>query len=247
MKQPTSVALPIPGGLPRDLRLGRLLCDRLLPALFFGAAAAFKCLGALVHAQRRPTESDVHSWVVYGLDLSHQVLSVLFLGLIATLFLVRNTPRSSRAAPLPLGVALLGSFVMNATLFQPSTSRDLYVLALADLLMIIGGAFTIYSLASLRYCFGIAPEARGLVTTGAYRLVRHPMYLGEFVACLGVLLPVLAPLSAVIFGIFSGLQLSRAALEERVLAATFPEYAEYRNRTPALLPWPRPSCQSLSR
>ena len=64
----------------------------------------------------------------------------------------------------------------------------------------------------------VLPEARGLVTTGAYRLVRHPLYLGEFVAMFGAMLPLLAPLTVSIFALFSLLQATRMVLEERVLA-----------------------------
>jgi protein-S-isoprenylcysteine O-methyltransferase Ste14 len=106
-------------------------------------------------------------------------------------------------------------------------------------MLIVGLAFTIYAAATLRRCFGIAPEARGLVTSGAYRLVRHPLYLGEFVAFLGALLPVFAPLPILIFILFCALQACRARLEEQVLAAAFPEYAGYRLRTPPFFPWPR--------
>jgi protein-S-isoprenylcysteine O-methyltransferase Ste14 len=65
--------------------------------------------------------------------------------------------------------------------------------------------------------------------------------LGEFVAMFGAVLPLLAPLTVLIFALFSLLQATRMILEERVLATTFPEYAAYRLRTPAMLPWPRPS------
>jgi protein-S-isoprenylcysteine O-methyltransferase Ste14 len=108
------------------------------------------------------------------------------------------------------------------------------------LLVGIGLAFSIYALGALRFYFGLAPEARGLVTGGAYRIVRHPVYLGEFVAMCGALLPVLAPWTVLIFATFCGLQACRAALEESVLSQTFADYAAYRLRTPALLPWPRP-------
>ncbi len=49
----------------------------------------------------------------------------------------------------------------------------------------------------------------------------------------------LAPWTALLFAAFCACQAARAALEERALAAAFPEYADYRRRTPALLPWPR--------
>jgi protein-S-isoprenylcysteine O-methyltransferase Ste14 len=82
------------------------------------------------------------------------------------------------------------------------------------------------------------------VTDGAYRVVRHPVYLGEFVTMSGALLPVLAPLTALIFVGFCLLQGWRALLEEDVLSSTFPEYTAYRERTPALVPWPRPALAS---
>ena len=40
---------------------------------------------------------------------------------------------------------------------------------------------------ALGRCFGVLPEARGLVTHGPYRLVRHPLYLGELAAMGGLL------------------------------------------------------------
>ena len=42
---------------------------------------------------------------------------------------------------------------------------------------------------------------------------------------------------SVVFGLFRLLQVHRAALEEAVLSATFPDYARYKQRTPALIPW----------
>ena len=46
-------------------------------------------------------------------------------------------------------------------------------------------------------------------------------------------------LTTLIFGLFCLCQVTRVMLEERVLAARFPEYIAYRRRTPAVLPWPR--------
>jgi protein-S-isoprenylcysteine O-methyltransferase Ste14 len=113
------------------------------------------------------------------------------------------------------------------------------------------------SLLTLGRCFGLFPEARGLVTHGPYRYVRHPVYLGEFISGFGLLLPRLAfsehyvlrlpfsdaalalnlgALNLGIFVLFVALQLWRASNEERALTAVFPEYAEYRRRTARLLP-----------
>jgi protein-S-isoprenylcysteine O-methyltransferase Ste14 len=217
-----------------------LLADRWLPALLFAAAAGARGPGILDLLVRPPAGADLSSWLLYLLEVTGGVLAVLFCGLVATLFLGRRAPRGDRAGLPAIAVALAGTFLMSGAVAQPATSRDWRLLALADGLLAGGLAFSIYAAAGLGTCFGLAAEARGLVTTGAYRLVRHPLYLGELVAGLGLLLPVLAPPTVLVYAAFCACQAARAALEERALEATFPEYADYRRRTPALLPWPRP-------
>jgi protein-S-isoprenylcysteine O-methyltransferase Ste14 len=243
MQQTSSVNVPYLGRLTRPwVHFGRLLADHLAPALLFITAAFFRCINLLTHLRQGPAEPSFQTWLVHLLQAAHHAVAFLFLALIATLFLVRRAPRGGRARPLQMAIALAGTFVMYIATIQPATTQDWRVLAAADLFLVLGLAFTIYAAASLRYCFGLAPEARGLVTTGAYRLVRHPLYLGEFVAMLGVLLPVLAPSTLLVYALFCLLQATRALLEERVLSATFQDYASYRRCTPALLPWPRPNC-----
>ena len=44
-----------------------------------------------------------------------------------------------------------------------------------------GYGLILWSLVTLGPRFGIAPADRGLTSRGPYRLVRHPMYLGEIV------------------------------------------------------------------
>ena len=48
--------------------------------------------------------------------------------------------------------------------------------------MTVGLIIMVIGLASLGRSFGIMPRARGLVQSGLYRWVRHPIYLGEFLA-----------------------------------------------------------------
>ena len=218
--------------------IARFGFDRLLPAALFGAIALAR-LRSVAHLWVAPVDATFEGWLMHVLALGHACLTLAFLGLLSVLFLARRTPVGSRAAPLAMVIALAGTFVMWLALAQPPTTDDWRVLAIADVVMIAGLVFTLYALGALRACFGLAPEARGLVTTGAYRLVRHPIYLGEFVIFLGALLPVLAPMTIVIFGLFCLLQARRAALEEAALSAAFPDYAAYRRRTPALLPWAR--------
>ena len=215
------------------------LTDRWVPALLFAVAAGARGAGLPDVVGRLVATTDFGRLLVSLLELAGDLLVILFCALVATLFLARRARRGRRAGPLAMGVALAGTLLMNGIVGQPSETGDWRGLALADGLLAVGLAFSIYAAASLGPCFGVAPEARGLVTTGAYRLVRHPLYLGELVAGLGALLPVLAPSTALVYGGFCLCQAARAVLEERALAATFPEYTDYRRKTPALLPWPR--------
>ena len=82
-----------------------------------------------------------------------------------------------------------------------------------------------------------AKEGHELVTSGPYRYVRHPMYTGGFVACLG---------SAIVCGgawifllVFLGaIFLWRVGAEDRLMARQFPhEFPAYKERTKALIPF----------
>jgi protein-S-isoprenylcysteine O-methyltransferase Ste14 len=203
--------------------------DRVLPPCLF-VVLSFISLNRLAQYWAAPAEFHI-------LKLGHEVLSIIFAVMIAALFVIRRPPIGQRPSLLAKAIAMSGAFIPWVIFAQPSTIDDWRVLALSNLLMVIGLVFTIYSLGTLGRCFGIAPEARGLVTSGPYRWVRNPAYLAEFATVIGGTLPLLAPLTTLVFTIFVLLQLRRMALEETVLAATFPEYADYRRRTPALVPW----------
>ncbi len=67
-------------------------------------------------------------------------------------------------------------------------------------------------------------------------MVRHALYLGDLVATLGIVLtrPSLTGLG--VWLLLAALLALRVVHEEKVLAATLPEYAEYRRRTARLVP-----------
>jgi len=82
-----------------------------------------------------------------------------------------------------------------------------------------------------------AKEGHELITSGPYRYVRHPMYTGGIVACLG---------SAIVCGgafvfllvLLGGLFLWRVGAEDRLMMRQFPDaYPAYKARTPALIPF----------
>ena len=84
--------------------------------------------------------------------------------------------------------------------------------------------------------FSIFAEARRLVTDGPYRIVRHPLYLCEAVAVVGVTLQVLSPLAVLIAIAVVMAQWRRMINEEAILKLAFPEYRAYAANTPFLIP-----------
>lgn len=86
---------------------------------------------------------------------------------------------------------------------------------LSSTLAVIG--FTISTLAvfDLGSSFGVSPANRGVVRTGLYRYVRHPMYSGYVISELGFVL--LNPFNFILWGISIALYFYRSMLENTVL------------------------------
>ena len=82
----------------------------------------------------------------------------------------------------------------------------------------------------------VVKEDHALVRTGPYSRVRHPIYTGLLLAFLGTAIAVgeWRGLVGLVVAIVSFLLKSR--LEEQRMGETFPEYAEYRRHTAALIP-----------
>lgn len=79
---------------------------------------------------------------------------------------------------------------------------------------------------SLRRSFGIVPADRGIISTGLYAIVRHPMYLGYMISHIGFLLAVPSIWNFTVYAIAWPLLVYRMILEERLLLQNS-EYQAY--------------------
>ncbi|WP_408498349.1 methyltransferase family protein [Paraburkholderia xenovorans] len=86
-------------------------------------------------------------------------------------------------------------------------------------LQVLGIFWQLFAKASLRRSFGILPANRGVVSRGAYRFVRHPMYLGYFVTDIGFLLVNFGWQNLLVYGCQFALQVGRILGEEKLLSA----------------------------
>jgi protein-S-isoprenylcysteine O-methyltransferase Ste14 len=102
---------------------------------------------------------------------------------------------------------------------------------------LLGASFSIWAIVHLRASFGLRAAVRELVTTGPYRRIRHPLYVGEIAHILGVVILAATPVALYLFVVAVGLQAMRAKIEERKFLASVPAYAEFRRSTGFL--WPK--------
>jgi protein-S-isoprenylcysteine O-methyltransferase Ste14 len=218
-------------------RLWVLLWANAVPAAFFGFFCGVKAMFALHGLQELgdlPGSAELSAAL---LKLTNQVLGLLYFGLIAFCYAIRLPKQSGRRGPGTVAAALFASFsIMLIGLLPDRRSRPELELA-GSLLLAAGMAYSIWSLAYLRRSFSILPEARRLVIEGPYRLSRHPLYLGEGAAALGLLLPTAGPAGLVLALAALVAQLLRMRWEESVLTREFPEYEAYARRVPRYLPF----------
>ena len=80
-------------------------------------------------------------------------------------------------------------------------------------------------------------ESARLVTTGPYGLVRHPIYVSLWVFCWAGVADHLSLLSVAMGLVVAAGLFARMILEEGLLRARFPEYAEYARRTKRFVPF----------
>lgn len=210
-----------------------------VPALFALAAATTG-----VHAV-----SDVHDALAQGSGRLWlvAVYSLLRTG-VALAFAIFTVGRAAPRRPSRSPVAFLAcAAALTATIgfADPGPSTPEGLLVAGELMAVVFALWLLTSVMFLGRCFGVLPEARGLVTRGPYRIVRHPVYLGEIGACAGLAIAAPSARNTVAVATVIAAQLVRMRLEERALTHAFPDYARYAARTPRVLPRLRPRTLDL--
>ncbi len=95
-------------------------------------------------------------------------------------------------------------------------------------------AFFLWLLARVQLgnSFSIAPKADGLVQSGVYSKLRHPVYYFSILAVLGLAIYTWSPLGAVAVVLLIILELYRIRKEEAILTQKYGDtYVAYKNKT----------------
>lgn len=159
--------------------------------------------------------------------------TLLFVVLIIA-YLFRSTPVSRSRGVGEIVVPLIGSVLPFALLLSPPNGKVIGTTPLFYGLlwgMAAATGLTVWGMWSLKSSFSITVEARRLVTTGPYRLVRHPIYTGEILAAATVAAIRFSGVNLALLLLFAGVQLWRSHLEEGKLSSVFPHYRDFAERS----------------
>ena len=131
--------------------------------------------------------------------------------------------RSTEARVLT-GVSVIGPLLVRAA-SDAAVVPDVLTVLISG----VGLTFVVVGKLSLGRSFGLAPANRGVVSTGLYRFVRHPIYVGYLITHVGFLIANPLPWNLAILPAADLALLLRAKCEERTLAKD-PAYYDYMQR-----------------
>jgi protein-S-isoprenylcysteine O-methyltransferase Ste14 len=199
--------------------------------LIFIALAVFSAAGAAQAIAQLVSDGGTGRAVVAVYSIVRCLIAVVFMAFVITRGPARRRVHEPRA--LLACTLAMGSLV---ALGAPDSTDAGAQAIFGEAVAVAGCAWLLVSVMALGRCFGILPEARGLVTRGPYRIIRHPVYLGELTAAAGLLIAGSTLANLLLFSTFAAAQTMRMRMEERELTRAFPEYSDYAARTPRLLP-----------
>ena len=162
------------------------------------------------------------------MNLARASILIQFLIIIVTM-VIRTTP--VRVTPnlwywlLAFAITYYGLFV--AVFAQRGTA--LVPRAVSDSVSILALIVAVYARLSLGRSIGFVPAQRDIITRGAYRFVRHPIYTGLILSYIGFSLRMFSPRNVTMSVIVIGLIVLKSFIEERFLREA-PEYAYYLER-----------------
>jgi protein-S-isoprenylcysteine O-methyltransferase Ste14 len=148
--------------------------------------------------------------------------------------------RGMRTRPPGLIIAVLGVVLLRVFRTDDLAVRSPVLEGVGTLLFVAGLAVAVWARLHLGRNWGMPMTTKDepeLVTSGPYRLVRHPIYSGILLGLLGTALATNL-YWLIIAGVMGAYFLYSAKVEERLMTAAFPSvYPSYRARTKMLIPF----------
>jgi protein-S-isoprenylcysteine O-methyltransferase Ste14 len=162
------------------------------------------------------------------MNISRASIVIQFFLIIITM-VMRTTPVRVTPNPwywlLAFGISYFGLFV---ALFADKGTAILSDVV-SNSISIVALIVAVYARLSLGRSIGFVPAEREIITRGAYRFVRHPIYTGLILSYVGFSLRMFSPRNVSMSLIVIGLIVLKSFIEEGFLREV-PDYANYLNR-----------------
>jgi protein-S-isoprenylcysteine O-methyltransferase Ste14 len=168
---------------------------------------------------------DIHSFLISFNNL----LTALLNFAVVYLFVVRQKPQKTSkiietiisvfSYIVPFFINWIANFISFINTFQ----------VYGIIIMPFGLFIVFFALFSLGKSFGVVPARRTIKTHGIYRIIRHPMYLGDLIMVLGNLLIYFNMIDIFIILIAFSTIILRIRWEEKILSEA-PEYLNYKSK-----------------
>jgi protein-S-isoprenylcysteine O-methyltransferase Ste14 len=140
-----------------------------------------------------------------------------------------------------LKIASIGGFVVMVAALVALLRQD--SLFSWSPLVIVAQAAAVALMVWARVTFGkrsfhpaADPTAGGLVTTGPYHYIRHPIYTAACLFCFAAIAAHWSPINALLGLVLLAGALVRMLAEEKMVVAQYPEYRGYADRTARMVP-----------
>lgn len=163
-------------------------------------------------------------------DQSRWTVLLLLISEAYTLGLVLIARRAIQRDLSPMAILVTVYAVCYAALLDPQNVTKLAPEWLGSVLLALSMVWHFSAKAVLGRSFGLLPAQRGLVMTGPYRLIRHPIYFGYLIGHIGMLLVNFSLQNALIVTALYVAQVIRIQREESILVKNDSGYADYQQR-----------------
>ena len=168
-----------------------------------------------------------HAWMM---DPSRWTALLLLVSEGYTLMLILLARRATqRDLSIPAMIATFYA-VCYAVLLNPQGTTHLAPEWIGAGLQVLSMVWQFTAKIVLGRSFGLLPAQRGLVMSGPYRLVRHPIYFGYLIGHIGFLLANFSWRNAAVLGLLYVAQVVRIKREEAMLAGSDVNYLSYQQR-----------------
>ena len=161
---------------------------------------------------------------------THSLIGAIFVAeetWVVIAYLIRRPARVVSQRPIDWLLAFGGTF--GGVLLRPDGAHPHWGVVAGFDVQMIGLIICVASFYSLGRSFGFAAADRGLKETGAYSIVRHPIYASYYFLQIGYVLQSLSWTNALVVMFICGCNVGRALVEERLLESSG-RYSEYRSR-----------------